>query len=346
MTAMSTISGRVVNGNGNGVADALVGIVGPSVKMVATADASGKFEQHMRPGRYSLSVTPPAGIKPPEPEPGSDQVRGWTPVYYPGVTLREAASKIVLHPGDQLAGIELKLLPAPAHVVRGILLNPDGTPAPEVTVALNIDEAGSRGNTRGPDEQERTTYEAGTNSEGAFEFPPVADGDWRIAAELERGGVKLRAHQWIEMAGHNIENVKHLAAPFSVQGRVVMEAQGDVTKDGAIAPEPPRLIPHAGRIGRESGAASWMLQPDTMARPRFRTILFIRTARSPRTQIETAVSASKASTRIAIGLRLYQPRLAIIWIRSPLARLMSRQRRCSFRLARFRSRSSIRPGVG
>ena len=77
--------------------------------------------------------------------------------------------------------------------------------------------------------------------------------------------MKLRALQWIEMAGHDIENVNlHLAAPFSVQGRVVMEAQGDVTKNGAIAPEPPRLIPHAGRIRTEFGAASWMLQPETM----------------------------------------------------------------------------------
>src|SRR5207302_8494009 len=34
MTAMPTISGRVVDGNGNGVATALVGITGPSAKMV------------------------------------------------------------------------------------------------------------------------------------------------------------------------------------------------------------------------------------------------------------------------------------------------------------------------
>ena len=67
----------------------------------------------------------------------------------------------------------------------------------------------------------------------------------------------LRALQWIEMAGHNIENVKlHLASPFSVEGHVVMEAH-----EAAIAPEPPRLISHAGRVRRKSGAA-------------FRTMLF------------------------------------------------------------------------
>jgi hypothetical protein len=280
MTALPTISGRVVDGNGNGLASAVVGISGPSAKIFATTDAAGKFEQHVSPpGSYRLAVTPPAGIKPPAPEPGSDQARVWTPVYYPGVTLWEAASRIVVHPGDQIAGIEMKLLPVPAHVVRGMLLNPDGTPAPDVTVTINIDEARLSG------EQKRPAHEARTSSEGAFEFPPIADGDWRIAAELERGGVTLRALQWIEMAGHNIENVNlRLAAPFSVLGRVAIEARGDVAqgdvaqggvkKDGAIAPEPPRLIPHDGRIRRESGAASWMLQPETLARPRFRTLLF------------------------------------------------------------------------
>jgi hypothetical protein len=163
--SMPTISGRVVNGNGDGVADALVGIIGPSAKTGVTTDVSGKFEERVQPpGRYSVWARPPAGIKPPEP--GSDQVRVWTPVYYPGVASWQAASKIVVHPGDQIAGIELKLFPVPAHVVRGMLLNPAGTPAPAVTVTLDIDEA------RLNDKENRPTYEATTNSEGAFEFPP------------------------------------------------------------------------------------------------------------------------------------------------------------------------------
>ena len=53
-----------------------------------------------------------------------------------------------------------------------------------------------------------------------------------------------------------------------------MEAARDGMKAGTIAPGPPRLIPHAGRIRSESGAASWMLQPETMARAGFRTLLF------------------------------------------------------------------------
>jgi hypothetical protein len=186
--------------------------------------------------------------------------------------LPEAAVRITVHPGDRISGVDLKLLAVPAQVIRGMLLNPDGTPASDVTVALNIDEPPGV-----PGEKERPTYEARTNSEGSFEFPPVADGDWRIAAELERGGVKLRALQWVEIAGHDIRDVKlRLAAPFNVQGLVVMDATVNGMKAGAAAPKPPAvsLIPHAGRVRSGSGAASWMLQPDTMVGPRFRSVLY------------------------------------------------------------------------
>jgi hypothetical protein len=89
--------------------------------------------------------------------------------------------------------------------------------------------------------------------------------------------VKLRTLEWIQMAGRDIEDVKlRLAPPFSVQGRVLMETQPGGPKAGVSAPTPPSMfvIPHAGRVMREDGAASWMLQPDAYARPRFRSILY------------------------------------------------------------------------
>jgi len=268
MAELPSISGRVVDINGNGIANALVAMNGPAIRMTATTDAAGNFERHLaQPGRYSIFVTPPAGLAPPAPEPGSDQARVWTRVYYPGVASPDAASKIAIYPGDRIPGIQLKLLPVPAHSVRGALLNPDSTPAASVTVALYIDESPAD-----RDQPELPKYQAKTDSEGVFEFPPVADGDWRITAELERGGVKLQALQWIEMAGRDIGNVSlRFDAPFVLQGRVVMEA-----RDGTAAPKPPAvfLVAHAGRIRREFGAASWMLQPETMAATGFQRVLF------------------------------------------------------------------------
>jgi hypothetical protein len=73
-----------------------------------SSDAQGKFEVQLMPGAYGLSVLPPPDLKPPEPEP-EGPILAWTRSYYPGVALPEAASKIVVLPGGEVADVELNL---------------------------------------------------------------------------------------------------------------------------------------------------------------------------------------------------------------------------------------------
>lgn len=227
MTPLARISGRVVDGKGKPVPGAPVSVISPNAATTIPADKDGKFDLHkfMLPGAYTLSVAPPAGLRPPDPEP--DRVLNWTRTYYPGVTTLEAASKISLLPGSEVTDLELKLLAVPAHAVRGVLLNPDGTPAPKVAIALGADL-----------DQLRTE----SDSDGAFEFPAVVDGEWQCTAEAEAhagpASVKLRASEWFEMAGHERQGLKlRLAAPFTVRGKVAMQAL-----PGAPAPRPPGLV--------------------------------------------------------------------------------------------------------
>jgi hypothetical protein len=42
------------------------------------SDTTGNFELRLEPGAYILSVLPPTGLKPPDPEADSDQVLVWT----------------------------------------------------------------------------------------------------------------------------------------------------------------------------------------------------------------------------------------------------------------------------
>ncbi|SPF36375.1 conserved exported hypothetical protein [Candidatus Sulfopaludibacter sp. SbA4] len=246
MMPLPRISGRVVDGRGDGVAGARLELMGAGRLLEGSTDATGRFELRPLPGGYILSVIPPSDWKPPDPEPDNDRVLVWTRTFYPGVTLLEAASRIVAQAGV-VADIEVKLLAVPVHAVRGVLLNPDGTPAPKLAIALS-EEAG------------QPAHRAQSQSDGAFEFPAVVDGEWRLAAEGENGGVKLRVAQWIEMAGHNLEGVKlRLSPPFTVRGQVVME-----TSKGMPAPSLPSvsLVPHAGRTGREAWMANWMHRPE------------------------------------------------------------------------------------
>lgn len=265
----SRISGRVVDGRGNRVANARLELTGPgmmvngrtylrtswgeggggqlsqsSLRMTftGTTDAHGKFEVQLMPGSYGLSVFPPADMKPPAPE-QDGPVLAWTRSYYPNVAFAEGASKIVVLPGSEVSDIELKLLAVPAHAVRGVVLNPDGTPAPKVAIAL---AASFR------------FASVESKTDGTFEIAGVAEGEWRVSAEAQRGAVKVRATEWISVARHDIENVKlRLAPPLTVRGKVVMEAP-----KGSPLPRPSPLIlslrggPNGeGDLGLGAGAA-------------------------------------------------------------------------------------------
>ncbi len=127
MSALPRISGRVVDGDGKGIANALLGIIGRNDPPV-TSDAEGQFGLRLNPGAYILSVVPPTGLKPPEPD--GERVLVWTRTFYPGVSLLEATSKIVLRPGSELSGVVIKLLAVPSHAVSGVLLTPTAVRCP------------------------------------------------------------------------------------------------------------------------------------------------------------------------------------------------------------------------
>jgi hypothetical protein len=77
-----------------------------------------------------------------------------------------------------------------------------------------------------------------TKDDGTFEFDPVPVGDWRVFAKSEQGGIKLWASQPVEVNGQDIEGVElRLTAPFSIAGRVAMEAA-----QGVPAPKAPEVL--------------------------------------------------------------------------------------------------------
>jgi hypothetical protein len=246
MVPLSRISGRVVDDTREGVASAQVELTGSARLLEQSTDATGGFELRLLPGDYTLSVTPPPGLKPPNPGPDDDRVMVWARTFYPGGSLPEAASKIAAQPGEAIF-VELKLQAVPVHAARGVLLNPDGTPAPHVSITLS-------------EETGQPMHRAESQAGGAFEFPAVVDGEWHFAAAVENDGVKLRAVRWIEIAGHDLEGVRlRLSPPFTVRGQVVVERP-----NGMAAPNLPSvyLVPRGERTGWQSWMANWMQRPE------------------------------------------------------------------------------------
>jgi hypothetical protein len=230
----SKISGRVVDGKGKGVAKAGLELAGSGMVVNGrtylrtswggggggelneaplpltfrgTTDAQGKFEVRLMPGTYGLAVVPPPDLKPPDPEPDGPML-AWKRTFYPSVAFAEGASKIVVLPGED-AEVELKLLAVPVHAVRGVVLNPDGTPASKVPIVLG---------------EPIRSASMESKPDGTFEFPAVAEGEWRLSAEAQRNSVKLRAAEWIDVTRHDVENVKLcLVPPLTIRGKVVMD---------------------------------------------------------------------------------------------------------------------------
>lgn len=254
MTPLPRISGRVVDGDGNAIGNAVVGLAGRNDPLMTT-EATGEFELRPDPGSYILSVLPPTDLKAPKPEPGTGRQLVWTRTFYPGVPRLDAASRILVRFGSEVSNLEFKLLAFPSHAVRGVLLDADGNPAGNATITLGTDQDPHAMSRRNAPRRLRTE----TNSDGAFEFPQVAEGEWRLLAEGESGGEKRRASQWIDVLGHDVEDLRlRMAGPVTIRGRVIVDSASGVPPPN---PLPVFLLPVGRPIDSDTSMSNWKLWP-------------------------------------------------------------------------------------
>ena len=211
MVHMGRIAGRVMDGRGKPVPKARLDLIAPMLSFSTDTNEEGTFNLPVYPGAaYTLDVVPPLALKPPDPEPEGGRALGWTKTYYPGVARPESAAKINLPPGGDLLDIELKFQAVPTHALRGVLLNPDGTPAVKVPIVACQDAMVPR-------------LRVTSGADGTFELPLV-DGPSLLSATLQREDGALRAVQTVEMAGRDIEGVKlRLKAPIKVPLAIATE---------------------------------------------------------------------------------------------------------------------------
>ena len=175
------------------------------------------------PGTWLLSATAPSVWKPPESR--GDQPLDWAQTFYPGVIDPQLAVRVMVRAGGDNSNLDIKLAAVPVHRIRGVVLDVNGNPVPKATVSLRkgIGPPALISNTRG---------------DGTFEFEAVTEGEWRISAYRDQEAPTLWAAQWVQLKAHDLENLGlRLAAPFRVQGKVVMEVP-----EGVLAPKPPSVI--------------------------------------------------------------------------------------------------------
>lgn len=247
MIPLAKISGRVLDGNGNPVPDAEVVMVtktreGQDVR----TDSEGGFLLEMRPGKYLLSAKPPTAIPPPKPE--GDQHYGWAQTWFPGVSDTDAAAEIVVVPGTDIVGQDIKLRVMPLHVIRGIVHDIHGNPVANVAIK-------AFGGT--------TTRDTISTRDGNFQFADLGDGAWYLSSEAVYDGTKLRAAAQVTLAGRDQDEADlGLTAPFTLRGEFLLKTADSTKKiPGGIFLEPESGDHLVGSESREGSFQIYEMYP-------------------------------------------------------------------------------------
>ena len=220
MTRLVSLSGRVVDADGNPMSQGEVKIVDGIVVPVA---ADGTFVmKDLEPGSYTLAAIPRAT---PVPEGARVPVITYSP------------ERIVIRGDADVSGVEIRLQTAEVYRVSGMVLDETGNPKagaevqllPKIQTGARIVGVGEvitmvgPGPYTGPDEARVVSGE-----DGSFAFPAVRSGEWQLAA-ASRGSIDARNFADsvrngavdVVVGDRNVGNLQiRLAAPFTVTGTV------------------------------------------------------------------------------------------------------------------------------
>jgi len=208
MAPLGTVSGRVVDPDDRPISDALVRLKGVDAlgSFYATTDRSGAFTlKNVGAGTYILMAQ---SSKEP-----TDEHAVYATTYYPSFDFREGAAKIVVGPGAELLGEDIRLRTAPAWRLLGRLVASSGDPAAGAsTVNATWD---------GESSSECETVGARTRADGSFEFPRLHRGRWSVTAVAPPAGAAFRE---IEIGDKDIDGLEiRLAEPFTLNMKIVRD---------------------------------------------------------------------------------------------------------------------------
>jgi hypothetical protein len=189
-------------------------------------------------GRYRVSMLPPrdyvvgaaAGDDViPQGSPGTPML-GFAPAFFPGGPSPQQTSTLSLRLGEERADIDFQLPVVPLGKVTGLVVDADGKPVPELSVALT--GAGSDG--------PESVQSMSTDARGRFEFERVLPGAYVISAGDDSGAGLKRFHG--DMISLKAMSVHLTVATRDVQLSKVMafEAIPPDKPDKDEAPRPER----------------------------------------------------------------------------------------------------------
>jgi protocatechuate 3,4-dioxygenase beta subunit len=224
LQATAVISGRVVDEDGEAVAQATVFIrrkkPGKGLKLETAGSERtndlGEFRSFgLAPGQYLVVVMPPPDVrdltreKPPE-DAAKPDTRYLT-TYYPAATDASQASFIALHPGDDIP-VNVMLSPVHTYRVRGVLTGIQPGQKPTVEIVSKAGDVLLRASE--------------VTADGRFEVRGVAPGSYAIRASAGGESQVVTARQEINVIAGDVDGLKLAPMPsFAVTGHLTLEGR-------------------------------------------------------------------------------------------------------------------------
>lgn len=262
---MGAIAGRVTDENGEGIEGVsvfamrslfydgkrkLVPVAGLSLR----TDDEGNYRiPRLAPGNYQVMASTKDTWT--VVQSGQETVFGYLPTYYPGIAVPTEARRVKVGLGEQVAAIDISLIPGRAAKVSGTALDSQGKPFTRVSLSEEIrglDFASFGGGPSAP-----------VAADGTFTIRNVPPGEYSLQASTESTSADTppeAALQTVVVAGHDLEGLTLIGSSGgTVTGKIVSE-DGPIPATGVAVTvaemyrgQSPPLLLGAFRAGRDAG---------------------------------------------------------------------------------------------
>lgn len=227
LTPQSVITGKVVDQDGDPVNGVMVQIVAQTWdggklhhRMLHGSNTNDLGEYRLSglsPGKYYLLAEMNVGRQQVAPEPGKPDVRPLK-TFYPDTPNLEAATPLQVTPGQNLSGIDIRLLTGATYHIRGKVLGilPEG----------GIDRLMVNASAHSTDENMFFIFDGGTGvtKERTFDMTGLAPGAYAVHLFVESPQMRQLAQQDIEVGQADVNDVQLIIVPpGTLRGQLTLE---------------------------------------------------------------------------------------------------------------------------